>query len=444
MGENHTQTSQPGRAIAWRSALLLALIAGLLLAGCAPPATPTPTQAPKTPLPTFTPPAQAVTADEASAPATAAVTATPAPAEAEEATGSTATATPQPAAEAPRSLRLNSPEYGMQAFLWWKPEVATRDVQLVSGAGFGWIKQDVGWRDVEPTKGQFIWNQLDDMMKWIGEQHLQMIVRLDSQPQWAGGNYPTNSPPDNYADFGDFCYALASRYKGRIRAYEIWNEPNLAREWGGKRPSPAQYAALLKVAYARIKEADPYAIVVSAGLSPTGTNDNTAMPDDLYLEGLYKAMGGNSTGYFDALGAHAPGYKAPPEMSPDEVAKSPAYGGQRFFCFRRVEDLRAIMVKNGDADKQVFILEFGWTSDTVHPDYAWHAVTEEQKADYLVRAFQYAKQHWSPWIGLMTVIYIADPSWTPNDEQYWWAITYPGWPDFKPRPAYEALKAMPK
>ena len=35
---------------------------------------------------------------------------------------------------------------------------------------------------------------------------------------------------------GDFVYAVADRYKGRIRAYEVWNEPNLAREWGGRLP----------------------------------------------------------------------------------------------------------------------------------------------------------------------------------------------------------------
>jgi hypothetical protein len=110
-----------------------------------------------------------------------------------------------------------------------------------------------------------------------------------------------------------------------------------------------------------------------------------------------------------------------------------------------VEDLRKIMVEAGDADKQVVVLEFGWTTDT-RPDspYRWHAVSEEEQADYLVRAYQWAREHWRPWIGLMSLIYIANPDWTENDEQYWWAITYPSWPVPKVRPAYERLKAMPK
>ena len=70
--------------------------------------------------------------------------------------------------------------------------------------------------------------------------------------------------------------------------------------------------------------------------------------------------------------------------------------------------------------------------------------TEEQKAEYLVRAFRFAREHWSPWIGPMTVISIADPEWTAEDEQYWWAITYPDFPETRVRPAYDALRAMPK
>jgi len=61
-----------------------------------------------------------------------------------------------------------------------------------------------------------------------------------------------------------------------------------------------------------------------------------------------------------------------------------------------------------------------------------------------VRAYQYAREHWAPWIGLMSTIYIADPDWTPDDEQYWWAITEPGYPELRPRPAYTALQNMAK
>ena len=65
------------------------------------------------------------------------------------------------------------------------------------------------------------------------------------------------------------------------------------------------------------------------------------------------------------------------------------------------------MEDNGDQGKQVGIMEMGWTSDPrPNSPYQWHAVTEDEKAEYLVRALQFAKQNWNPWIGLMTIIYI--------------------------------------
>jgi hypothetical protein len=68
-------------------------------------------------------------------------------------------------------------------------------------------------------------------------------------------------------------------------------------------------------------------------------------------------------------------------------------------------------------------------------------VDESTKANRIVRAYQYAKTHWAPWIGVMSLIYVANPDWTNADEKYWWAITNP---DGTPRPAYLALKAMAK
>jgi len=412
----------------------------------------------RTPKPTFTPqPGEPATPADAGTPtdegvsaaeATLAPTMTVAaagPASTDEPTAVPATATPSPV----KSLRMDSPEYGMQIFPWWRPEVGSRDFQVVAEAGFSWAKVNFGWREIEGAgKGVFDWSRTDEIVRMAAENDIDLVIRVDHQPAWAGGGFPVNGPPDDYQDLADFFTAMATRYRGRVRAYQVWNEPNLAREWGGRLPDPGQYAKLLRVCYQAIKAADPNAMVISAGLSPTGTWNEQARPDDWYLESMYIAMNealGSSDGYFDVLGAHAPGFKSPPERDPAQVAADPDLGGQRAFAFRRVEDLRAIMVKYGDANKQVAILEFGWTSDP-RPDspYNWHAVSEQVKADYLVRAYQYARDNWSPWIGLMSLIYICDHDWTPEDEQYWWSISDPGWPEFKPRPAYTALKQMAK
>ena len=445
----------------YRQLLGLVVLCGILIVilGCGSkeptPAAPTPTIAPtRTLRPTFTPSQARVVEATTLAPVVQASPPTVFPTDIVEVISPTAPQTPTPVptetpapspTRAPKSLRMSSPEYGMQAFLWWRPEVASRDLQTIRDAGFTWCKVNFGWRDIEGAgKGVFDWSRTDRIVQQAEEVGIDLVVRVDHQPAWAGGGFPTNGPPDNPQDLADFMAALASRYRGRIRAYEVWNEPNLAREWGGKLPDPVAYVDLLRRAYRAIKGADPSAMVISAGLSPTGTWNEVSRPDDWYLESMYVVMG-SSNGVFDVVGAHGAGYKSPPERDPAEVAADPDLGGHRSLCFRRVEDLRAIMVKYGDANKQIALLEFGWTSDP-RPDspYHWHAVSEETKADYFVRAYQYAKTHWAPWIGLMSLIYISDPDWTPDHEQYWWAITDPGWPEFKPRPAYLALKAMPK
>jgi hypothetical protein len=367
------------------------------------------------------------------------------------------TAVPTPATELPwhtpswlnPTLRMESPAYGMQAFLWWRPERADRDLGLIRDAGFGWVKTDFPWREIEGAgKGIFDWSRTDRIVEQVESYGLDLVIRLDRQPYWTADG--DNSPPERYSDFGDFVYALASRYRGRIRAYEIWNEPNLAREWGNRPPNPEEYTALLRVAYVNIKDADPEAIVISAGMAPTSRWDTVAMPDDEFIRQMYAA---GARPYFDVLGAHGVGYKASPETDPAVVARDPALNNndptpdesrRRVYCFRRVEDLRRVMVENGDADKQIALLEFGWTSDPIHQDYAWFAVTEEQKGEYLARAYQYAKDHWSPWIGLMSLIYVCDPDWTEEREEYWWAITYPDYPETRVRPAYDMLKVMPK
>ncbi len=342
------------------------------------------------------------------------------------------------------TLLFDSPAYGVHLSQWWDLEALDRDMRLTQEMGFGWVKQKFAWRDIEGhAKGEYDWFRPDWIVDTAVSHNLNLVIRIDRQPLWAVRTLPdeeikNNQPPVDLADFGDFCGVLADRYKGRVAAYQVWNEPNLNREWGEQPPNPAEYTALLQVCYEAIKAADPAAIVISAGLAPTGTHDNTAVPDDLYLQGMYDAGAGN---YFDVLGLNAPGYKAPPEASPTEGADNPDYGGGRWFVFRHVEDMRRIMVMNGDAAKQIAILEMGWTTDQINESYKWHAVTEQEQATYLAGAYTYAAANWRPWIGLMTTIYLADTAWTEADEQYWWSIVLP---DGTRRPAFEALRALDK
>lgn len=350
---------------------------------------------------------------------------------------------PSPVADlGPKVYRARSPEYGMNVFVWGNSGTTDRDLGRVRDTGFTWQKTLFQWSDIEPQRGQFDWTESDRVVRASAAAGVKIIARLDRQPAWARGDGAHNGPPDNYEDFGKFVSELVKRYSstssiGTIQALEIWNEPNLAREWANLPVNEGQagdYVRLLKISYEAAKAADPSVIIVTAGLSPTGWSDDTARPDDLYLNWMYDA---GAKPYFDVLGAHGPGFKAPPDISPDEAASNPVYGGHRSFTFRRVEDLRAIMVQRGDSAKQIWLLEFGWTTDEVNPAYAWHRVTPEQHAEYLVSAYRWANKNWAPWIGVMALWTLPDPGWGPDREELWWAV---GNPDGTDRPALVRLR----
>jgi polysaccharide biosynthesis protein PslG len=340
-----------------------------------------------------------------------------------------------------RPERAASPEYGMNVFLWGNEKTTARDLKMMTDAGFGWQKTLFQWKYIEPKKGQFDWSEADRVVKASVASGVKIIARLDFQPDWARADKVFNGPPDNYQDFADFVTAFVTRYSsastiGRVHAIQIWNEQNLNIEWGKRainQQQAADYVALLKAGYEAAKAVDPSVTVITGGVAQTGTDNDDARPDDVYVRWMYEA---GAKPYFDVLGAHGHGYKAPPTVSPDEAASNQTWGGHRFFVFRRVEDMRQIMVENGDADKQIWLLEFGWTSDTVNQAYAWHRVSEEEKGDNLVGAYKWAAQNWAPWIGVMCLWTMPDPGWGPQDEKYWWAIMNP---DGTPRAAYQRL-----
>ncbi len=334
---------------------------------------------------------------------------------------------------------FSSLTYGIQAFLWWDEGFAGRDMDWIQRMAFSHVKQTFAWEDIQPERDVWSFGRADELLVELERRNLKLVARLSDAPEWVHPSIGArkqggfvDAPPDNLADFAHYCGILAERYRGRIDAYQIWNEPNLSREWGDRTPDAAGYVALLQACSDAIRAADPDAILISAGIAPTGTHGESSVPDDIYLQAMYDA---GFQRFVDVVGMHAPGYSSP------EVPPEDGVGGHRFFTFRRVEDLRRIMIANGDAARQVALLEVGWTTDQTNPDYSWFAVDEAAQARNLVAAYQYAAEHWRPWVGLMSTIYIANPLWTEANEEWWWAITAP---NGYTRPAYIDLANMAK
>ncbi len=293
---------------------------------------------------------------------------------------------------------------------------------LAQATEFDTIVQVFPWREIEPTQDQFHWEAADRLVAGAEYYGLDLVVRLDQHPAWASEvDLALNAPPDKQADYRDFVQRVTARYRGRIRAYIIWNEPNLAIEWGGQPPDPVAFTRLLRVGYEAVKAGDPAALVVAAGLAPTNSHDRQGMDDRLFLREMYRA---GAAAYFDVLGAHPYSFGQAPDVSESDRNRP---------AFRRLAELRKIMVENGDGHKPVWITEMGWTLDPP-PEQANIRVSREQQADYLIEALNLIRREWS-WVELITVWNLSLP--TPDDPFSGYSLIDE---NGQPRPAYEAWR----
>ncbi|OQY19352.1 MAG: hypothetical protein B6I34_09655, partial [Anaerolineaceae bacterium 4572_32.1] len=328
-------------------------------------------------------------------------------------------------------------------------------IDLVNGLGFRWLKVQVEWKHHEGiAKGQYSWDEIDRIAGACQANGIHLLVSVVKAPGWARGpsaDYSVEGPPANLQDYADFVGAMAARYKGKIWAYEIWNEQNLHYEWGNEPLSASRYVELLKLAYQSIKANDPQAAVISGALTPTGYNDGVIAIDDLlYLEQMYQAGLKN---YCDGVGVHPSGYNMPPDADWQTYTDSsagftgPYTNRHRSWSFRgTMESYRNVMVTYGDSAKRLWPTEFGWASvhglgvaPALNYEYAGDN-TEQEQADWLVRAYQMGKD-WG-WVGPMFLWNLNfGPASGAADEKAAFGILYPDW---RPRPSYFALQAIPK
>lgn len=329
--------------------------------------------------------------------------------------------------KAPAPPRPASMHYGINAFLFGTDK--DRVLALTSIAGFNWIRQQIHWRDLEGERGQFVWKPLDQIVSAARTRDMQLLLSVVRSPSWATSNGP-DGLPDDPATLAHFLQQVATRYRGRVTAYQIWNEPNLAHENGGKPATPAAYLATLQAAYQAIKAADPCALVVSASLAATSNPDPAVATDDLpFFETLYTLNNGAFLQSADIVGVHtgAGPYSPTSTWSPDTPEQSPHY-------FRHIERTHEMMLRHNDP-RQVWLTEYGWTVTTAQG--AAPPVTEQQQSTYLVDALWFVRQRY-PWVGAIFVwnlnFSVIAP---PDDEKTTYSILNPDW---SIRPAFVALQ----
>jgi hypothetical protein len=299
-----------------------------------------------------------------------------------------------------------------------------RDLAYAAGTGAKWLRVDISWASIQQGGPRsFNWTSTDRVVRLAQARGMKILATLIYTPWWAEAlrHCTLGDCAPNIADYANFARIAVAHYaRLGVHAYEIWSEENITAQWL-PRPNPAAYAAMLKASYPQIKRADPSAIVVTGGTSPSYTASGNYSPP-AFVQALYKD---GAKGYFDAIGVHPYTWPAYPGQPYSWSSWYQTYGAP--------DSVRSQMVANGDANKQIWGTEFG--AATYGPKGSYVSLT--QQSQEIIRGFAL----WSTysWAGPLLVYEGRDEKSESHNQTMW---NYLGLllEDFSKKPSYAAYQ----
>jgi hypothetical protein len=212
---------------------------------------------------------------------------------------------------------------------------------------------NTGWADIATSSGVYNWDTLDQWFAITEQHHIaSLLYTFGKTPTWASSD-PSNSgcdygdgecaPPNDLGADGtgtdqhwkDYVTAIATHAAGRIKYWEIWNEPNIPARWTGNN---AQLVRMAEDARTIILQIDPSAVLLTpcpaASIAGTGT----------WMANYFAAGGGK---YADVIAVHA--YVQHPGAYP--VAED---------VVTLIADVKSAMAKYGEGSKPIWNTEGSW------------------------------------------------------------------------------------
>ncbi len=265
--------------------------------------------------------------------------------------------------------------------------------------GMDYDRMDVWWSLLEPERGRYEWDYFDRAIQSYADNGIELMVILGYGPSWNDGAAPITD--EDREAFGDYVYAMVNRYRHIVHEWEVWNEPNILPFWAPD-PDVADYAALLRIAYARAKEADPDCLVLGGGM---------AGADFAFTEGIFEHGAGDS---FDVLTYHNYGNRPTRAGAEDEAS-----------------GLRAILEANGRGDVPIWLSEHGIFTGP-------GGVPERDQARDIVRL-----AIWRRAAGIERSVYLSLRDWYATDEtsqgrDFWGVLDHAG----QPKESFHAMRTM--
>ena len=280
---------------------------------------------------------------------------------------------------------------------------ATLDV--CAAAGFGFVRTDLFWSDVETERHKLDWSRWDPFVTGLRARGLRPLFILGfNNPDVYGGRWMEGVT--TYIEmqaFTTFAAAAATRYRDAQPIWEIWNEPNRANFWE-PRENPAEYMALARATAGAIRRAQPDAAIIGPTL---GHKVGEPVLDLAFLQAC---LDDGLAGLVDAVGIH-------PYVDPEVVA--PDY-----------EKVRAMVDSAAGGGKlPVMSTEWGFATNDF--------VSDDLQADVLVRMFLINLSHGVP----LSIAYVAvdrTEEYVPKEERTYGIARA----DHSPKAAYHALREM--
>ena len=241
-------------------------------------------------------------------------------------------------------------------------------------SGMTWIKKQ--WR-------YFDGQDVGAVQGWIDTAHangFRLMVGVVGQP----GELLSPGYMDRYAGF---VAGLAAR---GVDAIEVWNEPNIDREWPAGHISPAMYTNLLRVSYNAIKGANPNTLVVSGAPAPTGFFggcSGAGCDDNLFLAGMAAA---GAASYMDCIGIHYNEGIVPPNWTSGDPR------GASGHYTRYLRPMMDVYYNAFRGSRPLCFTELGYLTPEGYgplpPNFAWASdVTLGQQVSWLAQAVNIAR-----------------------------------------------------
>lgn len=330
--------------------------------------------------------------------------------------------TPLPAETVPTQLpmpTLNPEMMGVQL----DPTLNQQDWNLaisdLQRLGVRWLKVQISWDQMQPNGPDEISEDLKRLEIYLKSAHnngsgFSIMLSFAKAPMWARSNDDQSGPPDDPNALAKFITMVLDRVGIATYAVEIWNEPNLVREWVGQPLTGQSYMQYFVPAYNAIKTwsaakaQDPneplrHSIqIITAGLAPTGENPAAGSRNDrTYLQEMFAAGLGQYTDA--AIGIHPYGWWHPPTATCCSDDPRGWNNDPHFFFADNIRDFRQVMEASGASSMQMWITEVGyatWEHLAGDAPQQWMTyISECQQGNYTVEAFQYVQS--LPYMGPM-------------------------------------------